>query len=351
MGTVQTDKVVARKMLQEQLQKEQASGTLNISVIARFLRCSRKTIRKLLNESDLNYEAKKAPKWCPHKTPSHIESAILDYHKKHGYGCEMIKANMEVDLPSTVTIHRILKENGKTNKLRAYKRKRKARRLKKRLRPFEKWQLDTKYLTDIPNLVLLQAKGLAPRYEYTLRDMRTGATFLGFGFKERSLNDTLSFLTLALYHMQIHGIDTHYVTIQSDNGSEILGHIDKKERYRIEELVEDKFGGTFVTIPPRRPTFNSHVESFHGRVEPEAYDLIDQEQTKSLDDFTSYMHAFIRKWNLKRRSTTDKKTPERRAKEGGFLLSKCFYEFPPLIFDKIQLSLTGNYLPLEVKIS
>jgi hypothetical protein len=185
------------------------------------------------------------------KARQELEKAIVEYHNTHGYGCEMIKLNMDDNLPSAVTIHRILKDNGKVGKTRAYKRKRKARRLKKKLKPFEKWQLDTKYLTDIPNLITLQAKGLAPKYEYTLRDMKTGTTFLGFGFKERSLNETLSFLTLALYHMQLHGIDTHYVTIQSDNGSEILGHIDKKERYKIEELVEDKFGGTFDTIPPK----------------------------------------------------------------------------------------------------
>ena len=345
------DKVAARKILQNQLRKEQALGTLNVSETARLWKCSRKTIRDLRDNDDLDYEAKKAPNHCPHKTPDHIESAILAYHDKHGYGCEMIKLNMDTDLPSFVTINRILRDNGKTNKARAYRRKHKARRLKKKLRPFEKWQLDTKYLTDIPNLIPLQMKGLAPKYEYTLRDMKTGTTFLGFGFKERSLNDTLSFLTLAMYHMQLHGIDTHYVTVQSDNGSEILGHIDKKERYKIEELVEDKFGGTFVTIPPKSPTFNSHVESFHGRVETEAYDLMDQEQIKSLDDFINYMNKFTKKWNLKRRPTTDKKTPERRAKEGGYMLPSCFYNFPPLIFDKIQLSLTGNYLPLEVKLS
>jgi hypothetical protein len=41
------------------------------------------------------------------------------------------------------------------------------------------------------------------------------------------------------------------------------------------------------------------------------------------------MHDFTKKWNLKRRPTSDKKAPMRRAKEGGFILPECFYEFPP----------------------
>lgn len=252
---------------------------------------------------------------------------------------------MDSDTPSIVSLHRILKENGLTHKQRAYKRKANARFLKKKLKSFQKWQLDTKYLTDIPNMIPHIANGTAPRYEYTLRDMATGTTFLGYGFKERSLNDTLSFLTLTLYHMQLHGIDTHYVTIQSDNGSENLGHIDKRDRYRIEELVEDKFGGTFMTIPVRRPTYNSHVESFHRRVEPEAYDLIGNIST--INAFTTYMQEFILNWNTRRRAMKFKKTPRQIARNGGFLLENCFYNFPILIFDKIQLSLSGTYLPLK----
>lgn len=341
------NKVEARKNLQLLLREEQASATLNISEIARLWKCSRKTIRGLRDNKDLNYEAKRAPRSCPHKTSVELSLAIAEYSKKHGYGACLVKLNMDSITPSIVALHRILKENGLTHKQRAYKRKREARFLKKKLKPFQKWQLDTKYLTDIPNLIPLITNGLAPKYEYTLRDMKTGTTFLGFGFKERSLNDTLSFLTLALYHMRLHGIDTHYVTIQSDNGSENLGHVDQKERYKIEELVEDKFGGTFMTIPVRRPTYNSHVESFHRRVEPEAYDLVSGIST--IDDFTTYMQQFILRWNTKRRAMKFKKTPYQIARNHGVLLDECFYNFPILIFDKIQLSLSGTYLPLKTR--
>lgn len=127
--------------------------------------------------------------------------------------------------------------------------------------------------------------------------------------------------------MQLHGIDTHYVTIQSDNGSEILGHIDKKERYKIEELVEDKFGGAFVTIPPGRPTYNSHVESFHGRVEPEAYDLIEHEGIQSLEDFINLMIDFTKKWNLKRRPATDKKHQRKELGNRAFYFLHVFMTF------------------------
>ena len=64
------------------------------------------------------------------------------------------------------------------------------------------------------------------------------------------------------------------MTIQSDNGPKILEKQYRVEGYEIEETIK-KFGASFRTIPIRRPTFNSHVESFHGRVEYEAYDLIE----------------------------------------------------------------------------
>lgn len=62
------NKVEARKNLQLLLREEQASATLNISETAQLWKCSRKTIRGILNKDNLDYESKKAPKSCPHKT-------------------------------------------------------------------------------------------------------------------------------------------------------------------------------------------------------------------------------------------------------------------------------------------
>ncbi len=342
-----TDKTKAR----EQIRREILSRSMTISKAATSMRCSRKTIRKLLKEKDLDYESRKAPHSCPHKLKEGVENAIVEYHKQTGYGPDMIKLNGDFD-HSTSTIYRVLNDHNLVCKgKRKYKRKEQVSRFKKKLKAFEKWQLDTKYLTDIPNLVGPIHQGIIPRYEYTLRDMKTGATFIGYGLKERSVKDSCAFIALALYHMQLHGIDTHYVTIQSDNGSEFLGHIDKGDVYEIQKVVEDKFKATFKTIPIRRPRFNSHVESFHGRIEYESYDRI---SIRKLNSFSRKMTDFMYNWNTRRKSLKYKKTPAKIASEEGFQMKKCFYKFPILFYDTIvednanPIFSLGHYLPDEV---
>lgn len=339
------DKVKAR----EELKQKISFPSLNVSEASRILNCSRNTVKKLLKEEDLDYESKKKTLQCPHKLSKKIEESIIIYHKEKGYGPDMIKLNL--NLPhSTSTIYRILKQNGLVNERRKrYIRRKQVYRIKKKLKVFEKWQLDTKYLTDIPNLVGPIQQGIIPKYEYTLRDMRTGTTFVGYGLKERSLNDTCTFTALCLYHMQLHGIDTHYVVVQCDNGPENLGNVYQKKDYELQKIVEKQFKASFTTIPFRSPTFNSHVESFHGRIETELYDMIEMKNEK---DFLKKARKFQLEWNTERKSLSKKRTPQKLARECGVNLDNCFYDFPILIYDKIPSNnfLTGQYLPDEVNI-
>lgn len=340
-----------KKEARESLKRWILGRRMTVLMAAQSLKCSKNTIVKLLHDKNLDYEAKKAPLTCPHKLPLEIEMAIVNYHIKHGFGPDMIKLNCNVK-HSTSTIYRVLNDHNLTGKrIRKWKRKQYTSKYKKKLKAFEQWQLDTKYLIDIPNLVGPIYQGLVPKYEYTLRDMRTGTTFLGFGLKERSVKDSCSFIALCLYHMQLHGVDTHYVTIQSDNGPEILGKFNQIKDYEIRKVIEDKFNAKFRTIPIRRPTFNSHVESFHGRVEYEAYDRF---QIKYLSSFSKKMMDYMSYWNMERKSLKFRKTPEKIAKEYGFDLPKCFYNFPILFYDTITsqetnpISSQGHYLPDDV---
>jgi 8-oxo-dGTP pyrophosphatase MutT (NUDIX family) len=68
------------------------------------LNTSRKTIRKLLSDEDLNYEAKKRPKSCPHKINDILEQAIVAYHKKFGYGAALMKVNFDIKC-SVITLY------------------------------------------------------------------------------------------------------------------------------------------------------------------------------------------------------------------------------------------------------
>ena len=341
-----TNKSLARKYLKRKILYQQ----MTISEVARSLTTSRATIRKLLKEKYFDYEKRKRPKSCPHKLSSQIEATIIKYHEESNYGPDMLKLNYNLKY-STSTIYRVLKDHSKVNiRRRKYKRTAIVSKRRKKLKTFEKWQLDTKYLTDIPNLVGPIYQGIVPKYEYTLRDMTTGTTFLGFGLKERSVKDSCSFIALALYHMQLHGIDTHYVTIQSDNGSEFLGSKYKLDEYHIEKVIQ-KFGAKFMTTPVRKPTFNSHVESFHGRVEYEAYDRI---KANHLNTFSKKMKIFMTHWNTERKALKTKKTPQKIALEHGYKVRECFYKFPILFYDTITSNETnpifspGNYLPDDV---
>jgi len=338
------DKTNARYQLRKWIRGQQTT----ISEVARSLTTSRGTIRKLLSNGDLNYEAKKRPKYCPHQIDESLELAIVNYHKKYGYGAALIKVNLNPKC-SVITIHRVLEDHGFTNtKHKRYIRKKEVRSIRHTLKAFEYWQFDTKYLTDIPNMAEGIYLGYYPMYEYTLRDLVTGTTFLGFGMKERNVSDSCTFVGLCLYHMMIHDIDTHYVTIQSDNGPEIIGNFYMKDRYEIQKLVEDKYHARFKTIPARRPTWNSHVESFHGRVEPELYDII---KSRSTQGFIDDVQKFVIRWNTIRKSTNFKKTPQKIAQEYGWNVADTFYKFPSLIYDKLSQTIInspGNYLPLNV---
>ena len=113
------------------------------------------------------------------------------------------------------------------------------------------------------------------------------------------------------------------------------------------EKVVNSFGARFKTIPIRSPRFNSHVETFHGRIEKEFYDRI---KLNDKDDFLKQSKQFQLNWNTKRKTLKTGRAPEKQAKERGLNLPKCFYDFPILIYDRIQTtnSKSVQYLPDDV---
>jgi transposase len=341
-----SDKEEARKHLKSRIQEEK----MDISCAAQHLHCARKTIRNILTEEDLDFEKRKAPHSCPHKLTEEQEAEICDLRAETGYGPDMLKLNFDLSY-STSTIYRVLVAHNMIEQpIRAYKDKRRSSSLKKKLRVFEKWQLDTKYLDDIPNLVGPIYQGIVPRYEYTLRDMVTGTTFVGFGVKERCVKDTLTFTSLCMYHLQQHGIDTHYVRVQSDNGPEIIGNLRKKDEYEIAKHLRYWYGTSFNTIPVSSPTYNSHVESFHGRIQHELYRRMN---IRNLNGFSRQAKAFTDNWNLNRKALKTRKSPQMIAREYGYLLPECFYKFPVLFYDTLHsnsFSKSGDYLPDDLNL-
>ena len=86
------------------------------------------------------------------------------------------------DLPcSQGAIYRVLRQNGLVRKRKKkWKKRRDLRKLKAALKPFEKLILDGKDLKDIEHYWPQMRIKRLPEYQYTARDVRTGATYFAF---------------------------------------------------------------------------------------------------------------------------------------------------------------------------
>ncbi|MEA3493373.1 MAG: helix-turn-helix domain-containing protein [Candidatus Margulisiibacteriota bacterium] len=112
----------------------------------------RKWHRRYLSKGlDGLLDESKRPKQ-PRKLPKADEERIVELRKrrKNRISCWAIKASLKLPY-STCTIYRVLKDHGLIGKRkRKYQKKRDLRAIKAKLRPFEKIQVDVKYLDDIP---------------------------------------------------------------------------------------------------------------------------------------------------------------------------------------------------------
>ncbi len=79
------------------------------------------------------------------------------------------------------------------------------------------------------------------------------------------------------------------VMVQTDNGSEFVGGIAKKEPSEFTLLAQKHLRG-HLRIPPGAKTYNSDVESFHRRVEEEFYRI---ETISSQKDFLCKAYAYM----------------------------------------------------------
>ena len=75
-------------------------------------------------------------------------------------------------------------DNPQVEKVRKkWKRKRDLRAIKAKMNPFEKIQVDVKYLDDMPEFYPFLIRHRLPRYEHTARDVMTGFTFICLGYE------------------------------------------------------------------------------------------------------------------------------------------------------------------------
>ncbi|MDI6703349.1 MAG: helix-turn-helix domain-containing protein, partial [bacterium] len=323
-----------------------------ISWAARVYGTTRKTVRKWIaryNQNGLEglKDRKKIPKTIPHKMDKEDEKCIVELRKTHpSWGARMLKDRYKLKW-SHMAIHRVIKQNGLIKKKKKRWQKRKdLRKIKEKMRPFEKAQIDTKDLSDIVNYYPLMVRFNLPKFEYTYRDMSTGASFYAYADANNS-NLADLFARYVLEHLKSYGIDTASIIWQTDNGSEYIGNVNKKtDRLSAFEEVLNKHHVIYERIPPRCAHWQGDVESFHRIIENELYDI---ESYGNQEEFLGKAYAYQLYFNYFRSNRwRDNKTPEKILKEKDPSIDPNILNLPPIrleiLFDNYYK--TGYHVPM-----
>lgn len=273
-----------------------------IKPVARFYQVSKNTVKKWLSRyKDKGtagmVEESRAPRHIPHKKGKEIEEEVLKHRKsKPGFGAKRLKRDFDIPC-SHGAIERILKEHGKIKPRKKKKKVRNSlREIKDKFRSFEKNCLDTKHLTDIPTYwPQIMTLGL-PKYQYTFRDMKLGAMFIGYS-KELSLSHATLFAEIIGGWLKEHGVKTEGTVWQSDGGSEFIGSWQAKEKSIFIKGIES-LGAEHFQIP--KVTYNADVEAVHNTIEFEFYDI---EGFNSPKNFFEKASAYALHYNLTRKNS------------------------------------------------
>jgi transposase len=310
--------------------------------------CEDKTARKWLRrwlESGRRRESlldrSRAPHSCPHKTPARVETQILrEREKAPCLGAARLKDFCGISA-SEGAIGRILRQHGLTRKRRKrHEKKRDMRELKARFDPFEENQVDAKYLNDIPFYVeQVWRNPDLPRFEYTWRDVKTGAVFLGFA-DELSESHACCFAAAVGAHLARAGFPLRASTIQTDNGSEFSGAERQARNCRgFRNLVERWLGAAHRFIPPGRKNHQADVETLHERIEPEFFDL---ERFTDRREFFQKASAWQLWWNTTRKNGyKGKRAPDQILLETHPLRDRRVWFLPALDLDALMRKRAG----------
>ncbi len=272
---------------------------------ARAFRCSRNTVAKWLRRFQQQpgraglLDRSRAPKRCAHQTPPAIEQQVLAQRRRTpGFGAERLKR--EFDLPCGISaIKRILRQHGLTRKpRRRHQRKNDLRAVKAAYQPFTRFQMDVKFLTDIPHYwPQMQRQGL-PKYQYSIRELSCGAQFLAYADEVSVTYSELAVRRL-LVHLEQHGIDPATVVIQSDNGPEFDGTAQHKRDRGFVHTIETLFGAAHRAIPPGCKNANADVETIHSTIETEFYDI---ERFADVEEFLAKAATYQLWYNVARKN-------------------------------------------------
>jgi transposase len=257
------------------LQLVQHALKYGIKPTARAYKTTPKTVRKWVKRylKDKEHGMKDLPRTktnCPNKIDPDTEQRIIEFRKSHmSWGARRIKEVLQLSY-SHVAIHRVIKQAGLVKPRRKKNKKRKdMSKVRAQIRAFSRFQVDVKYLTDIPEYEYCRWENNLPKYLITARDYKTGATYFAFTHEKTPVATGL-FMDLFLSSLKRYGIPPESITIQTDNGTEFTNPRSKKLTY-FESIVIEKYNAKHYKIPYARPTWNSDVESYHNLIEEEFF--------------------------------------------------------------------------------
>lgn len=254
-------------------------------------------------------DKRQGPKNIPHKTSKEIEDKVINARLQVPcYGPRRLQYFF--DLPcSQGAIQRILKQNELVRKRKKkYQKKNDLRAAKAAWKTGSHIQMDVKHLYDIPNYWGQKRDvGISlPKYQYTMRDVKSGMAFLGFSDEISELNAR----TMAhhfLQHLARHiPFPIEELVFQTDNGVEFGGTTRHFDRSPFSQLI-NSHGAQHVYIPPGMSNANGDIESFHDTIEREFFDLTEFSSRK---DFMQKAESYRLFFNLRRPNySKDAKTP------------------------------------------
>ena len=264
-----------------------------LKAAAREFACSRNTVRKWLRrhvpgKPSALQELSRRPKRCPHQTPSGLEGVIVKLRQQTAFGAERLQHEFALSV-SHNAIARIIRQHGLTRPRKKKPATKKLLRHVKRHWPlFCQLSTDTKYLQDLPHYWLQMTRLKLPRFQYTAREVVSGATFTGYA-DELSKSYAIFLAEQLSVHLAGHGVDLTRLTWQTDNGCEFLENQDEQGL----PATVRALGSAHRYIPPKRYTWQSDVETVHRLVEDEFFD---RETFSGPADFwrkvTTYWHYF-----------------------------------------------------------
>jgi len=286
---------------------------------ARVFGTSPPVVRKWLGRFKENgyaglVDLSRRPHHSPRATPNAIKDLIVGLKKKYRrLGAVQVKT-LENLTQAPKTIRKFWREAGVSNRRRRkkYITKQNLREVKKRFYLFQQSCEDTKDLTDIPEYWPQMKRFNLPSVQYTRREVSCGILFLGFA-------NELSLIHATLFAAYINHQLTKYRALpdsaycQTDNGSEFCGSWNAKEPSAYTRTIESLPGQTHATIFPGAHRMQADVETVHGLMETEFYEI---ETFSDRADFMSKASTYQLFFNLERPNTyKEHKTPWQLAKE------------------------------------